>query len=72
MAHITGLFIKECKPYCISGFYQFIRPHHKKRFDEKCVELTGQGCDYKPDHSLSKEEKETLMQNGGMQSILSF
>ncbi|XP_034029355.1 regulator of telomere elongation helicase 1 [Thalassophryne amazonica] len=45
----------------LRGFYQFVRPHHKKRFDEQCLELTGQGCGYKPDHSLSKEEKNTLM-----------
>ncbi|XP_078144359.1 regulator of telomere elongation helicase 1 isoform X1 [Centroberyx gerrardi] len=45
----------------LRGFYQFIRPHHKKTFDEKCQELTGQGCGYKLDHSLSKEEKEALM-----------
>uniref|UniRef100_A0A7N6B0I8 Regulator of telomere elongation helicase 1 n=1 Tax=Anabas testudineus TaxID=64144 RepID=A0A7N6B0I8_ANATE len=44
------------------GFYQFVRPHHKKRFDEKCQELTGQGCGYKPEHSLSKDEKKTLLQ----------
>ncbi|XP_042265633.1 regulator of telomere elongation helicase 1 isoform X1 [Thunnus maccoyii] len=43
------------------GFYQFVRPHHKKRFDEKCQELTGRGCGYKPDHSLSKDEKKALM-----------
>ncbi|XP_033485941.1 regulator of telomere elongation helicase 1 isoform X1 [Epinephelus lanceolatus] len=46
----------------LRGLYQFIPPHHKKRFDEKCKELTGQGCGYKPYHSLSKEERETLMQ----------
>ncbi|XP_062282424.1 regulator of telomere elongation helicase 1 [Scomber scombrus] len=43
------------------GFYQFVRPHHKKRFDEKCQELTGRGCGYVPDHSLSKDEKKALM-----------
>ncbi|XP_041859068.1 regulator of telomere elongation helicase 1 [Melanotaenia boesemani] len=43
------------------GFYQFVRPHHKKRFDEKCQELTGQGCGYKPGHSLSKDEKKAVM-----------
>uniref|UniRef100_A0A7N5ZZL2 Regulator of telomere elongation helicase 1 n=1 Tax=Anabas testudineus TaxID=64144 RepID=A0A7N5ZZL2_ANATE len=48
------------------GFYQFVRPHHKKRFDEKCQELTGQGCGYKPEHSLSKDEKKTLLQQTGM------
>ncbi|KAJ8369650.1 hypothetical protein SKAU_G00096780 [Synaphobranchus kaupii] len=43
-------------------FYQFIRPHHKRRFDVTCRELTGIGCGYKPEHSLPKEEKEKLMQ----------
>uniref|UniRef100_A0A8B9HHP4 Regulator of telomere elongation helicase 1 n=1 Tax=Astyanax mexicanus TaxID=7994 RepID=A0A8B9HHP4_ASTMX len=28
----------------LRGLYQFIRPHHKKQFDEKCQVLTGQGC----------------------------
>ncbi|XP_006804367.1 regulator of telomere elongation helicase 1 isoform X1 [Neolamprologus brichardi] len=49
----------------LHGFYQFVRPHHKKRFDENCQELTGKGCGYKPDHTLSKDEKKTVMlQNG--------
>uniref|UniRef100_A0A667WJ58 Regulator of telomere elongation helicase 1 n=1 Tax=Myripristis murdjan TaxID=586833 RepID=A0A667WJ58_9TELE len=51
----------------LRGFYQFIRPHHKKTFHEKCQELTGQGCGYKPDHSLSKEEKEALILRRGVQ-----
>uniref|UniRef100_A0AAR2M5B6 Regulator of telomere elongation helicase 1 n=1 Tax=Pygocentrus nattereri TaxID=42514 RepID=A0AAR2M5B6_PYGNA len=46
----------------LRGLYQFIRPHHKKQFDEKCQLLTGQGCGYKPEHSLSREERETLVQ----------
>ncbi|XP_040009350.1 regulator of telomere elongation helicase 1 isoform X2 [Xiphias gladius] len=45
----------------LRGFYQFVRPHHKKRFDKKCQEITGQGCGYKPDHSLSKDKKKELM-----------
>ncbi|XP_008292635.1 regulator of telomere elongation helicase 1 [Stegastes partitus] len=45
----------------LRGFYQFVRPHHKKTFDEKCQELTGQGCGYRPDHSLSKDEKKAAM-----------
>uniref|UniRef100_A0A8D2ZMX8 Regulator of telomere elongation helicase 1 n=1 Tax=Scophthalmus maximus TaxID=52904 RepID=A0A8D2ZMX8_SCOMX len=49
----------------LRGFYQFVRPHHKKRFDERCAEQTGQGCGYKPDHSLSKDEKKTLMEHSG-------
>uniref|UniRef100_A0A8B9HQ84 Regulator of telomere elongation helicase 1 n=1 Tax=Astyanax mexicanus TaxID=7994 RepID=A0A8B9HQ84_ASTMX len=46
----------------LRGLYQFIRPHHKKQFDEKCQVLTGQGCGYKHEHSLSREERETLRQ----------
>ncbi|XP_064779204.1 regulator of telomere elongation helicase 1 [Oncorhynchus masou masou] len=65
LAEAADLFTGDTNTYnLLRGFYQFIRPHHKKRFDEKCVELTGQGCGYKPDHSLSREEKEMLMQNG--------
>uniref|UniRef100_A0A667WAD7 Regulator of telomere elongation helicase 1 n=1 Tax=Myripristis murdjan TaxID=586833 RepID=A0A667WAD7_9TELE len=55
----------------LRGFYQFIRPHHKKTFHEKCQELTGQGCGYKPDHSLSKEEKEALILRRGVSSSCS-
>uniref|UniRef100_UPI0037E8D6A8 regulator of telomere elongation helicase 1 n=1 Tax=Semicossyphus pulcher TaxID=241346 RepID=UPI0037E8D6A8 len=47
----------------LRGLYQFVRPHHKKRFDEKCKELTGQGCGYKPDHSLAKDTKKALLQS---------
>uniref|UniRef100_A0A8C7UG00 Regulator of telomere elongation helicase 1 n=1 Tax=Oncorhynchus mykiss TaxID=8022 RepID=A0A8C7UG00_ONCMY len=72
LAEAADLFTGDTNTHnLLRGFYQFIRPHHKKRFDEKCVELTGQGCGYKPDHSLSKEEKETLMQNGGVVAVAS-
>lgn len=27
-----------------TGFYQFVRPHHKQQFEEVCLQLTGQGC----------------------------
>uniref|UniRef100_A0A665WGE4 Regulator of telomere elongation helicase 1 n=1 Tax=Echeneis naucrates TaxID=173247 RepID=A0A665WGE4_ECHNA len=50
----------------LRGLYQFVRPHHKKRFDERCQELTGQGCGYKPSHSLSKDEmKPALTSSSG-------
>ncbi|XP_069025206.1 regulator of telomere elongation helicase 1 isoform X2 [Embiotoca jacksoni] len=45
----------------LRGFYQFVRPHHKKSFDARCEQLTGEGCGYKPDHSLSKEEKKAVL-----------
>uniref|UniRef100_A0A7N9ASA0 Regulator of telomere elongation helicase 1 n=1 Tax=Mastacembelus armatus TaxID=205130 RepID=A0A7N9ASA0_9TELE len=54
----TALLTEDANTHgLLRGFYQFVRPHHKKAFDEKCQELTGQGCGYKPDHSLSKDEK---------------
>lgn len=45
----------------LRGFYQFVRPHHKKEFDARCQELTGQGCGYKPDHSLSRDQRTAAM-----------
>ncbi|KAG7471984.1 hypothetical protein MATL_G00103730 [Megalops atlanticus] len=60
---IVELFTQDTNTHVLlREFYQFIRPHHKKQFDETCRELTGIGCGYKPEHSLSKEEKEKLMQ----------
>uniref|UniRef100_A0A3P9I3Q4 Uncharacterized protein n=1 Tax=Oryzias latipes TaxID=8090 RepID=A0A3P9I3Q4_ORYLA len=52
----------------LRGFYQFVRPHHKRRFDERCEQLTGQGCGYKPEHSLSKDQKKAVMLRGGTSS----
>lgn len=49
----------------VTGLYQFVRPHHKKSFDERCQQLTGRGCGYKPDHSLSVEEKKALVPRSG-------
>ncbi|XP_035666303.1 regulator of telomere elongation helicase 1-like isoform X1 [Branchiostoma floridae] len=36
-------------------FYKFVRPHHKKQFDQTCKDITGQGCGYKPEHSVSRK-----------------
>nr|XP_019608929.1 PREDICTED: regulator of telomere elongation helicase 1 isoform X1 [Rhinolophus sinicus] len=36
----------------LQGFYQFVRPHHKERFEQLCLQLTGQGCSNLPNHSL--------------------
>ncbi|XP_042610078.1 regulator of telomere elongation helicase 1-like isoform X2 [Cyprinus carpio] len=47
----------------LRGLYQFVRPHHKKEFDQRCLELTGKGCGYKPELSLSREDQEALRQN---------
>ncbi|XP_042348156.1 regulator of telomere elongation helicase 1 isoform X2 [Plectropomus leopardus] len=59
----TAVLMEDANTHSLlRGLYQFIPPPHKKRFDERCRELTGQGCGYKPHHSLSKEEREALMQ----------
>lgn len=47
------------------GLYQFVRPHHKKQFDEKCQLLTGKGCGYKPEHSITREDRALLMKKTG-------
>ncbi|XP_039455335.1 regulator of telomere elongation helicase 1-like isoform X1 [Oreochromis aureus] len=44
----------------LHGLCQFVRPHHKKRFDENSQEMAKQGCGYKPDHTLSKDGKKTV------------
>lgn len=51
---------------CLSGMYQFVRPHHKKVFDEKCQQLTGRGCGFEPDHSLpkNKNQEAAVLGNG--------
>uniref|UniRef100_A0A3Q2Y0N9 Regulator of telomere elongation helicase 1 n=1 Tax=Hippocampus comes TaxID=109280 RepID=A0A3Q2Y0N9_HIPCM len=47
------------------GLYPFVRPHHRKAFDEKCVELTGDGCGFKPEHSVKSDEKKSTMSHSG-------
>lgn len=39
-----------------AGFYQFVRPHHKQRFEEVCLQRTGRGCGYRPEHSLPQRQ----------------
>lgn len=39
-----------------TGFYQFVRPHHKEQFEEVCIQLTGQGCGYRPEHSVPRRQ----------------
>ncbi|KAM6928950.1 regulator of telomere elongation helicase 1 isoform 3-T3 [Lycodopsis pacificus] len=58
----AAVLTEDTNTHCLlRGLYQFVRPHHKKRFDEKCQQLTGQGCGYKPNHALSVDEKKALM-----------
>uniref|UniRef100_A0A5F8GU56 Regulator of telomere elongation helicase 1 n=1 Tax=Monodelphis domestica TaxID=13616 RepID=A0A5F8GU56_MONDO len=64
MAHLGTLFAEDPKKHSLlRGFYQFVRPHHKKQFEEACLQLTGQSCGYKPEHSLPREKREQLAQD---------
>ncbi|XP_057218677.1 regulator of telomere elongation helicase 1 isoform X2 [Triplophysa rosa] len=64
LTNVTEPLIQDPNTHSLlRGLYQFIRPHHKNEFDERCCGLTGEGCGYKPEHSLSREERETLRQN---------
>uniref|UniRef100_A0A671F649 Regulator of telomere elongation helicase 1 n=1 Tax=Rhinolophus ferrumequinum TaxID=59479 RepID=A0A671F649_RHIFE len=47
------LFAEDSRKHkLLQGFYQFVRPHHKERFEQLCLQLTGQGCGNLPKHSL--------------------
>uniref|UniRef100_A0A8C3QUE2 Regulator of telomere elongation helicase 1 n=1 Tax=Cyanoderma ruficeps TaxID=181631 RepID=A0A8C3QUE2_9PASS len=61
LSQMSSLFVEDEKKHALlRDFYQFVRPQHKKQFDEACCNLTGVGCGYKPEHSLPREEREIL------------
>ena len=64
--YVTLFLVDLLCDHCVTGIYQFVRPHHKKRFDERCQELTGQGCGYIPNHSLAKHKNKELLLHSGM------
>jgi len=33
-----------------------VRPHHKQRFEEACLQRTGRGCGFRPEHSLPQRQ----------------
>ncbi|XP_033043040.1 regulator of telomere elongation helicase 1 isoform X7 [Trachypithecus francoisi] len=52
------LFAEDPKKHSLlQGFYQFVRPHHKQQFEEVCVQLTGRGCGYRPEHSIPRRQR---------------
>nr|XP_036862438.1 regulator of telomere elongation helicase 1 isoform X9 [Manis javanica] len=59
-ALVTGLrclFAEDPKRHSLlQGFYQFVRPHHKQQFEEVCLQLTGHGCGFQPEHSLPRRQ----------------
>ncbi|PKK25052.1 regulator of telomere elongation helicase 1 [Columba livia] len=64
LSQMSSLFLEDEKKHVLlREFYQFVRPQHKKEFDEACCSLTGAGCGYKPEHSLLREERERLARN---------
>uniref|UniRef100_A0A663MT05 Regulator of telomere elongation helicase 1 n=1 Tax=Athene cunicularia TaxID=194338 RepID=A0A663MT05_ATHCN len=66
LSQMSSLFIEdEKKRILLREFYQFVRPQHKKQFDEACCSLTGVGCGYKPEHSLLQKERELLAKKMG-------
>uniref|UniRef100_A0AAX7VKW7 Regulator of telomere elongation helicase 1 homolog n=1 Tax=Astatotilapia calliptera TaxID=8154 RepID=A0AAX7VKW7_ASTCA len=42
------------------------------KFDENCQKMARQGCGYKPDHTLSKDRKNTVMLQNGKKHALHF
>ncbi|XP_031289267.2 regulator of telomere elongation helicase 1 isoform X1 [Camelus dromedarius] len=54
-ARLGPLFAEDPRKHgLLRGFYQFVRPHHKRQFEEVCLQLTGQGCSYPPECSLPR------------------
>ncbi|XP_045650559.1 regulator of telomere elongation helicase 1 isoform X3 [Ursus americanus] len=57
LACLSPLFAEDPKKHSLlQGFYQFVRPHHKQRFEEVCLQRTGRGCGYRPEHSLPQRQ----------------
>ncbi|XP_066274756.1 regulator of telomere elongation helicase 1-like [Branchiostoma lanceolatum] len=53
---LADLLTEDCSSlHLFREFYKFVRPHHKKQFDQTCKDITGQGCGYKPEHSVSRK-----------------
>uniref|UniRef100_A0A7M4EFX5 Regulator of telomere elongation helicase 1 n=1 Tax=Crocodylus porosus TaxID=8502 RepID=A0A7M4EFX5_CROPO len=66
LSQMSGVFLEDQRNHILlREFYQFVRPHHKKQFDEACRSLTGEGCGYKPEHSLQRGEREMMAKEAG-------
>uniref|UniRef100_G1RGJ8 Regulator of telomere elongation helicase 1 n=1 Tax=Nomascus leucogenys TaxID=61853 RepID=G1RGJ8_NOMLE len=58
VACLGPLFAEDAKKHSLlQGFYQFVRPHHKQQFEEVCIQLTGRGCGYRPEHSIPRRQR---------------
>ncbi|XP_041483809.1 regulator of telomere elongation helicase 1-like isoform X1 [Lytechinus variegatus] len=57
IAGLADLFTEDpTKYHLFRKFYSFVRPCHKKRFDQLCKEITGEGCGYRPEDSIEKKK----------------
>ncbi|XP_039092874.1 LOW QUALITY PROTEIN: regulator of telomere elongation helicase 1 [Hyaena hyaena] len=66
VACLGPLFAEDPKKHSLlQGFYQFVRPHHKQRFEEVCRQRTGHGCGYRPEHSLPQRQDASSAQAPG-------
>ncbi|XP_067856661.1 regulator of telomere elongation helicase 1 isoform X2 [Heptranchias perlo] len=75
LGEMAALFTEDSKKHnLLRDFYQFVRPHHKKRFDEACHNLTGEGCGFKPEHAVPREERQRVEQeaNAGSENTWKF
>ncbi|XP_078275154.1 regulator of telomere elongation helicase 1 isoform X2 [Rhinoraja longicauda] len=75
LSEMAALFTEDLrKNNLLREFYQFVRPHHKKMFDEACYNLTGEGCGFKPEHVLPREERQKVEQeaNAGCENEWKF
>ncbi|XP_069739809.1 regulator of telomere elongation helicase 1 isoform X2 [Narcine bancroftii] len=64
LSKMAALFTEDLrKNNLLRDFYQFVRPHHKKMFDEACYNLTGEGCGFKPEHAIPREERQKAEPN---------
>ncbi|XP_051887107.1 regulator of telomere elongation helicase 1 isoform X2 [Pristis pectinata] len=69
LSEMTALFTEDSrKNNLLRDFYQFVRPHHKKMFDEACYNLTGEGCGFKPEHAIPREERQKIEQEANAAS----
>ena len=50
--------------YIFVEFYQFVKSEHKKEFDGVCKGITGEGCGYKPEDSISKKRVASALGKG--------
>ncbi|XP_029650063.1 regulator of telomere elongation helicase 1-like isoform X1 [Octopus sinensis] len=52
---LADLFTANTDHYILlRKFYKFIRPNHKRQFDQFCVDLTGESCNFQPEHTIEK------------------